>query len=82
MSARNWQCVPMLIDVSRPTRKKYDVRFGSVAVVHPDTTRMSAFGRKADIEYANGGHKKTRYKTGLSLIGSGGALYELYADRD
>jgi hypothetical protein len=57
-----------------------NVRFGSVAVVHPDTTRMSAFGSKADIECDDNRHKKARYKTGLSIFGSGGALYELYAD--
>jgi hypothetical protein len=44
---------------------------------------MSAFGRKADIDCSGGGHKKTRYKTGLSIFGSGGALIEkldLYAE--
>jgi hypothetical protein len=43
---------------------------------------MSAFRRKADIECADDRQKKARYKTGLSIFGSGGALYELYADRD
>ena len=27
-------------------------------------------------------HKKTRHRAGFSIIGSGGALYELYADKD
>jgi len=35
---------------------------------------------KAVIEYAYGRHKKARHKTGLKILGSGGALCELYAD--
>jgi hypothetical protein len=40
---------------------------------------MSAFGRKADIDCAGGGHKKARYKTGLSIFGSGGRIWDLAA---
>jgi hypothetical protein len=34
----------------------------------------TAAHRRADIEHADGGHKKTRYKTGLLIIGSGGVI--------
>jgi hypothetical protein len=65
------------------SQERQSGRFGSLAVVHPDTTRMSPLGRIADIGYAGGGHKKARYKTGLSIFGSGGAFAEnicLYAE--
>jgi hypothetical protein len=44
---------------------------------------MSAYGGKADIGGLDGSIKKARYKTGLSIIGSGGAFIEnldLYAE--
>jgi hypothetical protein len=41
-------------------------------VVHPDTTPMSPFGRKAASNALAAGTKKSRYKTGLLIFGSGG----------
>ena len=55
------------------SREIWNVCFGSLAALFTNTTRTAAFEGEPDIDCAGGGHKKARYKTGLSIFLVAGA---------
>jgi len=59
------------------------VCFGSLADLFTNSSLMSGFGRKADIEWSDGGQEKPGTWPGFRFLGSGGAfaiILDLYAE--